>query len=89
MTKRQDMNGMDELTRRAMAAYFRSGAEGPVPESGHSGTERYEGLEYVVLRGGTGPRLLAVYRIQPRGQLKRLTMKRLPGALAREKELQE
>lgn len=64
---------MDEVTKRAMAAYFRSDAirgEGDQP-SADSGPATYAGKEYVVLRNNTyGP--LAIYRVRPTGMLKRL-----------------
>jgi hypothetical protein len=69
--------GMDELTRRALAAYFRTaGGNAEQPESG-SGVTELDGLTYVVLRNVNG--ILAVYRVRPAGLLKRL--KRWPPAL--------
>ena len=62
------------LTRRALAAYFRSrGNEQPVSYK----VERHSKLNYVILRSRNA--LLACYRIRNDGVLKRL--KRLPADL--------
>jgi len=67
---------MDDFTRRALAAYFRSGNTGrPQPR----GLTEYEGRKYVVLRNEQGG-LLAIYRVRNDGMLKRL--KRWPAGLA-------
>lgn len=68
----------EDLTRRAFAAWFRSG--GTDQPSNVSGLETAEGLDYVVLRNVSG--VLAVYRIRivnGAPMLKR--MKRWPAAL--------
>ena len=59
----------EEMTRRALAAYFRSGGRDQ-PNQSQSGVEEYGGKPYVVLRGGRG--VLDVYRIKPDGFLRRL-----------------
>lgn len=67
-----------ELTRRALAAWFRSG-ETTQPASS-SGVVGFDGLSYVVLRHVNG--ILAVYRVRlvnDAPMLKRL--KRWPAAL--------
>ena len=67
-----------EMTRRAMAAWFRSG--GREQPANTSGLVSVEGLEYVVLNNING--ILAVYRVRQVNQapmLKRL--KRWPSAL--------
>lgn len=65
---------MDDLTRRAFAAYFRSiRANGEIevqPSEGRSGVAKVADLEYVVLRNNY--EVLAVYRVQNTGTLKRL-----------------
>ncbi len=67
---------MDELTKRAFAAYFRSG--GTEQPSGNSGPQKStDGKEYVALRNVNST--LAVYRVKPDGFLKRL--KRYPAEL--------
>jgi hypothetical protein len=68
----------DDLTRRALGAYFRTGGEYSMQPSGSaSGVEFHNGKAYVALRNGGG--LLAVYRVQNNGILKRL--RRWPAAL--------
>jgi hypothetical protein len=66
---------MDDLLRRALAAYFKSG--GQDQPAGDSGVKSVDGLDYVRLKnvGGT----LAVFRVDTVGRLKRL--KRYPKAL--------
>lgn len=59
----------NELTRRALAAYFRSGYMDQ-PASGSSGPIESGGKLYVVLRNMNG--VLAVYRVRTSGALKRL-----------------
>jgi hypothetical protein len=71
---------MDEqdLTRRAIAAYYRSGKGDPMsPPSKYSGLVAREGLHYIVLRNANG--VLAVYRVRSDGMLKAL--KRWPSEL--------
>lgn len=65
----------DDLKRRAFAAYFKSG--GTDQPSGQSGVLDVDGLRYVRLF--SGGRMLAVYRVDTVGRLKRL--KRWPKAL--------
>ncbi len=73
----------DELHRRAVAAYYRIAARdgyGAVQHSErNSGYERYNGLDYVVLRNNG--QTLAVYRVRNDGVLRRL--KRWPAELNR------
>ena len=59
---------MDEMVKRAMAAWFRSG--GSDQPANTSGGREYGGKKYVVLENVNGP--LAVYRIKVDGILKRL-----------------
>lgn len=66
---------MDDLTKRAFAAWFRSG--GADQPSNASGERKVGGRRYVVL--SSGRRLLAVYRVRLDGMLKRL--KRWPPSL--------
>lgn len=66
---------MDDLTRRAFTAYFRTGGLEP-PQPG-SATTAHAGKQYVVLRNAGG--VLAIYRVRNDGMLKRL--KRWPPAL--------
>jgi hypothetical protein len=72
---------MDELTSRAMTAWFRAGrAAGladPDQPANDSGPVVHEGKRYVVLRNVRG--VLAVYRVRNDGVLKRL--KRWPPEL--------
>jgi hypothetical protein len=72
---------MDDLTRRAFAAYFRSatldGVVSPDQPANTSGPATHDGKTYVVLRNVRGP--LAVYRVRTSGQLKRL--RRWPAAI--------
>jgi hypothetical protein len=65
----------DDVTRRAFAAYFRSG--GTDQPANDSGVEKVNGKFYVVLSNVRG--ILAVYRVSNNGSLKRL--KRHPKAL--------
>ena len=58
----------DEIKRRAMAAWFRSG--GFDQPANYSSVERAGGKDYVVLRNVRG--VMAVYRIRNDGVLKRL-----------------
>jgi hypothetical protein len=70
---------MDDLTRRALAAYVRSDGPDAVKVSErHSGPVGIEDETYIVLRTGRG-KLLAVYRHRPSGMLRRL--KRWPRAI--------
>lgn len=57
---------MDELIRRAMAAYFRAGNTGQ-PGQG-SEVRDIEGRRYAVLRDADG--VLAVYRLTSQGKLR-------------------
>lgn len=59
---------MDELTKRAFAAYFRAG--GDDQPSNASGLVELGGKRYVVLRSGAS--ILAVYRVRNDGILKRM-----------------
>jgi hypothetical protein len=68
----------DDIYRRALAAYFRSGAI-MQPAANLSGVFTAAGKHYVVLRSGAD--IYAVYRVRNDGMLKRL--KRWP------KELEE
>jgi hypothetical protein len=73
---------MDELTTRAMTAWFRAcRAEGAIADqpANDSGPVVHEGKQYVVLRNVRG--VLAVYRVRNDGVLKRL--KRWPSELER------
>jgi hypothetical protein len=56
-----------DVTRRALAAYFRSGG---IDQPANSGVIEYNGKAYVVLENFNG--ILAVYRIRNDGMLKRL-----------------
>jgi hypothetical protein len=67
---------MDEMVKRATAAWFRSGGDDQ-PGSGPSGIREHEGKKYVVLENVNG--ILAVYRIKNDGLLRR--MKRWPKAI--------
>ena len=69
---------MDDLTSRAMRAYFRSHA-GTVTDqpANTSGMQEHNGRQYVVLHNVKG--VLAVYRVRNGGQLKGL--KRWPTEL--------
>lgn len=58
-----------DIMRRAMAAYFKSGAIDQ-PASSISQVESIGELHYAVLRNGGGT--LAVYRVRNDGMLKRL-----------------
>ena len=73
---------MDDLTRRALAAYFdRSGTGSGWPEPGwptrSSGPQEHDGRQHIVIKDGQ--EILAVYRLRNDGQLKRL--RRWPRAL--------
>ena len=63
-----------DLTRRAFAAYYRSGGEHADIPSSMSGVETAgNGQHYVVLRGGRNANgICAVYRVRNDGVLKRL-----------------
>jgi hypothetical protein len=65
---------MDDLTRRAFAAWFRSENDGEAASvdqpSTSSGPVEHNGKTYVVLRNVRGT--MAVYRVRTSGQLKRL-----------------
>lgn len=67
----------EDLLRRAMAAYFRSGGSDQ-PSSSASGVQEVDGLMYVVLRNVN--EVLSVYRVRPNGLLKGL--KRWPKELS-------
>lgn len=67
----------DELTRRALAAYFRAG--GTDQPSGDSGVVKRDEKLYVVLRNVNGT--LAVYRVRNDGVLRR--MRRWPSDVDR------
>jgi hypothetical protein len=64
---------------RAFAAYFRTEGAYAAQPSNHSDVQEHAGKEYVVLRNVNG--ILAVYRIRPSGELKRL--RRWPTELER------
>lgn len=66
---------MDDLTRRALAAYLKTG--GTEQAGNSSGPAAVDGKDYVVLRNTNG--ILAVYRVKVDGVLKRL--KRYPSEL--------
>lgn len=66
----------DELTRRAFAAYFRTGGTQQPAKS--SGVVERDGKRYVVLNSARG--VLAVYRVRNDGMLRR--MRRWPSDLA-------
>ena len=68
---------VDDLTRRAMAAYWRTEGEDADIPANDSGPEDHGGKKYVVLRNARG--VLAVYRVRTSGALKRL--RRWPAAL--------
>jgi hypothetical protein len=61
---------MDDLTRRAFAAYFRGASHDIDQPANYSGPAEFEGRQYVVLRNVNGT--LAVYRVRTSGALKRL-----------------
>lgn len=67
---------MDEMTVRAISAYYRFGRGSPPPGEG-SGPRSVKGKRYIVLRNAQG--LLAVYRVRNDGMLKRL--KRWPESI--------
>jgi hypothetical protein len=61
---------VDDLTRRALKAYWRRrGMPADIPAN-YSGLEEWHGRTFVVLRNCNGP--LAVYRVQPAGRLREL-----------------
>ncbi|HSX82639.1 MAG TPA: hypothetical protein VLQ80_29265 [Candidatus Saccharimonadia bacterium] len=66
-----------DITRRAMAAYWRNTVDASQPSQALSGDCTYRGLDYVVLANSF--RVLAVYRVRSNGFLRRL--KRWPSAL--------
>ena len=68
---------MDEITRRAFSAYFRSGGDDVAQPASSSGPVTHDGKQYVVLDNVNG--VLAVYRLRNDGKLKRL--RRWPAAL--------
>jgi hypothetical protein len=70
---------MDDIMKRAMAAYFRYGdaEEQAQPNAADSCIAEVEGRQYAVLRNVNG--VLAVYRVRNDGMLKRL--KRWPASL--------
>jgi len=69
-----------DLTRRAFAAYFKTGSPGIDQPSRSSGVEQLGERYYVVLRGGRNDNgICAVYRLRNDGVLKRL--KRWPAEL--------
>lgn len=70
------MEDDEEVMRKALAAYFRSGAT-EQPSTIDSGVEIVEGLRYAVLRNVRG--VLRVYRVRNDGMLKGL--KRWPAAI--------
>lgn len=65
----------DDLKRRALAAYFKAGGDGQ--PSAQSGVVDVDGLRYVRLF--SAEQMLAVYRVDTVGRLKRL--KRWPKAV--------
>jgi hypothetical protein len=79
------IDGDDTMTR-ALRAYWKAarkdeketGASWAIPSSGASGVDGLGDKEYAVLRDGSGT-VLAAYRVQNSGVLKRL--KRWPAAL--------
>jgi hypothetical protein len=69
---------MDDLTRRALAAYFRTGGDSANVSERYSGPVTLGDRTYVVLRDRRGG-LLAVYRLKTTDMLRRL--KRWPAAI--------
>ena len=70
---------MDDLTRRAFVAYFRTG--GTDQPSSASGEVEHDGLRYVVLHNVNG--VLAVYRVFDKAGVATLRkMHRWPAALS-------
>ena len=67
---------VQDLQRRAMAAYFRGG-DTDHPSASASSVEELGGKHYVMLRGIGG--VLACYRVRNDGKLKRLV--RIPADL--------
>jgi hypothetical protein len=72
------MTDDDDLTRRALGAYFRYATDRPDQPSSASGVVEHDGRRYVVLHNVTG--VLAVFRVRRDGMLKRL--RRWPAAVA-------
>lgn len=69
----------DDLTRRAIAAYYRTATATMVDQpAGGGDVVEHEGKTYVVLSNVRGT--LAVYRVRTSGQLKRL--RRWPAEVA-------
>ena len=68
----------EDYIRRATNAYFKTDGQGATQPSNTSGVAKHNGRAYAVLKNVAGT--LAVYRIQPRGSLKRL--RRWPSAVA-------
>jgi hypothetical protein len=66
--KTESLLDYDQMKRRAMAAWFRSG--GIDQPASNSGVEEYDDKYYVVLRNVNG--VMAVYRIRNDDSLKRL-----------------
>ena len=67
----------ENVMRRAFAAYFRTGGETAPYPSNNSSVEEVNGLQYAVLRNVND--LLAVYRVEKTGTLRR--MRRWPKEL--------
>lgn len=67
-------DGMDETSKRALAAYYASGGDA-LPTS--VGPRTIRGLNYIVLRRGAA--VIACYRVRQDGKLKRMI--RLPVGL--------
>jgi hypothetical protein len=65
----------EALTRRALAAYYKTDSRGEfranIPSSTGSGVFIAGGKNYVRLANG-GDNVLAIYRVKPDGRLKRL-----------------
>jgi hypothetical protein len=73
------VTSMDDLTKRALAAYVKSDGPAAVKVSErNSGPVKHKGRSYVVLRGQRGA-VLAVYRYRTSDMLRRL--KRWPVAI--------
>jgi hypothetical protein len=66
--------GLDEASKRALAAYYASGGE-DLPTSAK--TQTLHGLDYAVIRRGS--KVLACYRVRRDGKLKRMI--RMPAGL--------
>ena len=68
----------EQLLRRALAAWFRTGGTDRPTED--SGVVKHNKLQYVVLKSGRGAgAVLAVYRVRNQGMLRRL--RRWPSGL--------